>query len=120
MTEKTTYWVQNGAGQKAFLTGADARDHWAFHGWSPTGEPGDDFRGFVWMTHPDVGQPAPIAWEARAYWMGIGFEPSPPAEPVNPTKDPALTDVPVDKPVDKPEPKKTTTTATAAPKNEEA
>lgn len=119
MTEKTTYWVQNPAGERALVTGADERDRWAFHGWSPADEPGADFRGFVWMTHPDVGNPAPIAWEARAYWMGIGFQPSPPAEPVNPTKDPALVDVPTDPPAPPAPVEKSTTSAPAAPKNKE-
>jgi hypothetical protein len=56
-----------------------------------------------------VTQPALIPWGARDYWQGIGFQPSPPAEPINPTRDPALTAAAEEKP---PAPKK------AAPKAE--
>ena len=110
-------WVTNLAGEKALIADTD-RDYWRMHGWSDTGEPGDDERVFVWMTNAETGHPAPIAWAARDYWMGRGFTPSPPETPVNPTKDPTLTaseqppatPVPVDKPM-KPAP--------AAPKNKE-
>jgi len=110
-------WVSNLAGEKALIAETD-RDYWRMHGWSDTDEPGEDFRGFVWMTNPETGHPAPIAWPARDYWMGRGFVPSAPDEPVNPTKDPVLTapeqppatPVPVDKPK---------TTAPAVAKNKE-
>lgn len=118
MAEKQTYWVGNLAGDKALITGADERDHWSLHGWTPTDEPGDDFRGNVWLRDPESGAAAPIAWGAREYWLGRGRVPSPPDEPVNPTKDPALTapeKPPVaSAPVDKP-----TTPAPAAAKTKE-
>lgn len=119
MTDKQTYWVANLAGDKALVTGADERDRWSLHGWSDADEPGDDFRGNVWLRDPESGNAAPIAWAAREYWLGRGRVPSPPDEPVNPTRDPALTAEPVKPPaapapVDKPTP-----SAPAAAKNKE-
>jgi hypothetical protein len=82
-------WVKNLAGEKALIDVADS-DRWSLHGWSEATEPGD--RDFVWMASPEVGRPGLLPWGARDYWQGIGFRPSPPPEPVNPTRDPALTD----------------------------
>lgn len=99
MTDKKQFWVANLAGEKALITGVDERDRWSLHGWSETTEPDDSFRGPVWLTDPESGRAAPIAWDAREYWLGRGRVPSPPDEPVNPTRDPALTDVPEEPPV---------------------
>lgn len=84
-------WVKNLAGEKALVDDAD-RDRWKLHGWTEADEPTD--REFVWMEHADDGvtQPGLVPWGARDYWQGIGWEPSAPPEPVNPTRDPVLTD----------------------------
>lgn len=106
-------WIKNLAGEKAQIDDAD-REYWVgLHGWSETDEPDDNFRGPVWMIDPESGRAAPIAWDAREYWLGRGRVPSPPDKPVNPTKDPVLTAVPAvkDKPAAKPP-------ATPKPKSE--
>lgn len=118
MAEKKTYWVANLADERALITGADERDRWSLHGWSETTEPDDNFRGSVWMTDPESGRSAPIAWAAREYWLGRGRVPSPPDEPVNPTKDPALTAVP-DEPSAAPKPVDKSPSAPAAAKSKE-
>jgi hypothetical protein len=83
-------WIKNFAGEKAQIDDAD-RDYWVgLHGWTITVAPSD--RDFVWMAKEDLDNPGLIPWGARPYWLGIGFAPSPPPAPVNPTKDPALTD----------------------------
>lgn len=86
----TEMWLKNLAGEKALVGDVAERDRWAPHGWTVTGAPTD--REFVYMRHPDLSQPGLIPWGARAYWTGIGWQPSAPPEPVNPTKDPALAD----------------------------
>lgn len=94
MAEKKTYWIRNLFGHKALVAGADERDRWVPHGWAESDEPTDG--EFVYMEHPDegiAGRPL-IPWGARDYWQAVGFAPSPPEEPFNPTKDPALRDVP--------------------------
>lgn len=84
-------WVSDQSGSKATIPAAD-RDHWKLHGWTASDEPADG--DFVWMEHPDDGiaRPGLVAYAARDYWQGIGWQPSAPPEPVNPTRDPALTD----------------------------
>lgn len=86
-----TLWVCDVAGNKACVSAAD-RDRWTVHGWSETVPPVDG--EFVWMAKDDVTHPGLIPWAARDYWQGIGFEPAAPPEPVNPTRDPALTAAP--------------------------
>jgi hypothetical protein len=92
-------WIKNLAGEKAQIDDAD-RELWGMHGWTVTVAPAD--RDFVWMRHPDLGEPGnPIAWgAAREYWQKIGWEPGPPPAPVNPTRDPALTDAAAEAPPD--------------------
>lgn len=84
-----TLWIRDLGGNKALIP-TTARDRWTVHGWSESLPPVDG--EFVWMTHESdaVTNPALIPWGARAYWQGIGWSPSAPAEPVNPTRDPAL------------------------------
>lgn len=110
-------WIKNLAGEKAQIDDAD-REYWVgLHGWSETDEPDDNFRGPVWMTDPESGRAAPIAWDAREYWLGRGRVPSPPDMPVNPTKDPVLTAVAPEPAPAKPAAKKTSA-APAAPSKE--
>lgn len=87
----TDFWIRNTAGQKAVIDPAD-RDRWTVQGWSPALAPADG--EFVWMEHPDEGvtQPGLIPWAARAYFLAIGWKPCAPPEPVDLTRDPALTD----------------------------
>lgn len=99
MTEKQQYWIGNLAGEKALVTGDGERDRWTrLHGWSETTEPADGEQVFVWMTNPETGHPAAISWQAREYWLARGFVVSPPEEPVNPTRDPAVTATPEERP----------------------
>ena len=114
MAEKKTYWMQDHAGNKALITGAEERDRWIPHGWTDTDEPGD--RDFVWLRHPDLGEPTnPIVWAARDYWQGRDWVPGAPPEPVNPALDPALT-APREKPA-KAEKATTSKPATGSEKN---
>ena len=83
-----TLWMRDLTGNKAFIPAAD-RDRWTAHGWAETVPPAHG--EFVWMAKDDLIHPGLIPWGARDYWQGIGFRPSPPPEPVNPTRDPALT-----------------------------
>lgn len=110
-------WIESLAGEKAQIDDAD-REYWVgLHGWSETGEPGDNDQVFVWMANPETGHAAPIAWAARDYWMGRDWAPSPPDKPVNPTKDPVLTEVSPEPAPAKPAAKKTSA-APAAPNKE--
>lgn len=86
-----TIWIRNLTGEKAVIPAAD-RDRWKLHGWTEADEPVDG--DFVWMEHPDDGiaKPGPIPWAARDYWLGVGWAPSAPPEPVNPALDPVLND----------------------------
>lgn len=83
-------WITDLAGNKALIDDDSAQEWTRLHGWSETDEPAGGQQ--VWMSHPDVASPGLIPWGARAYWQGIGWSPSPPPPPYNPTKDPALTD----------------------------
>jgi hypothetical protein len=86
------FWIQSGTA-KAVVEGAEERDRFTLlHGWSEATEPADG--DFVWMAHPDddIAKPGLVAWAARAYWQGIGWQPAAPPEPVNPAVDPVLTD----------------------------
>lgn len=112
-----TVWVRDLPGNKALVPAAD-RDRWTVHGWQQTEPPvhGE----FVWMAKDDL-HPGLIPWGARDYWQGIGFNPSPPPEPVSPTKDPTLTAA-TDKPTGPRSgdtAKKSTPGTKSAPKNEE-
>ena len=108
MAEKT-YWMRDIYGNRALVTD---RDRWIPRGWADADEPTD--REFVWMEKEDLEQPALIPWGARDYWQGIGFVSSTPPEPVNPTKDPVLTDV-----HEEPAAPAKKSAAKPAPKNEE-
>jgi hypothetical protein len=113
----TEMWIRDLRGDKAVIDPADS-DRWKLHGWSQTDEPGGNEQVFVWMINPETDRAAPIAWAAREYWMGRGFVPSPPDEPVNPTKDPVLTVAPA-KPPAASAPVKSTSAAKSAAKNQE-
>lgn len=107
-------WIRDLSGTKALV--ADA-DEWTPRGWSVTTEPVDG--DFVWMSHPDIAVPGnPIAWGARDYWMGRDWAPSAPPPPVDPTRDPALVDVPA-KPPAASAPVKSTSAAPSAAKTKE-
>lgn len=99
MAEKKTYWLADGYGAKALITGADERDRWVPLGWAETDEPvpGD----MVWMRHVDHGGPARFPAEVVELWKAKGWEPAHPPEPTNP--------------FNIPEPADTAATTTAAP-----
>jgi hypothetical protein len=110
------HWVRDLGGNKALVADADL-DHWRMHGWTEAGEPTD--RESVWWHKDDVDQPGLIAWGARAYWQGIGWMPGAPPAPVNPTRDPVLTDVPEKPPAGQAPADKITSAAKPAAKNKE-
>lgn len=96
MTE-STYWLAGPTGEKAVVEGDAERDRFSPHGWKESTAPADG--DFVWMSHPDTQKPGLIAWGAREYWQGVGWQPSAPPEPVNPAIDPTLVDA-SEKPVE--------------------
>jgi hypothetical protein len=114
MTDKQKYWIADAAGNHAVVAGATARDEWTkVHGWAESAEPGPQDQ--VWVTNGDGlrGGRLPYAALQDSHWAGLGFVPDAPPEPVNLTKDPALTDQPAKAaPVAEPE---KPTTKTAAP-----
>lgn len=90
MAEKT-YWLTDGYGNKAQVTGAAERDRWVPLGWSETIEPAGDER--VWMRHTDHGGHAQFAAGVVETWRALGWEPSAPPEPVDVLHDEQLVDV---------------------------
>lgn len=83
-------WLKNLAGAKALVADVAERDRWAPHGWAVTTAPAET--DMVWTRNPDVQDPGLIPWSAREYWLGRGWEPAAPPEPVDPTRDPVLSD----------------------------
>lgn len=81
-------WITDLAGNKALVDDGDAEAWTRLHGWAETDEPTGNQQ--VWMSHPDTASPGLIPWGARDYWQGIGWEPSAPPDPHNPTRDPSM------------------------------
>ncbi|MFY1588997.1 hypothetical protein ACN267_31405 [Micromonospora sp. WMMD734] len=88
---KTNYWLTDGYGNKALVVGTDERDRWTPIGWAESTEPaGDDM---VWMRHGGHGGHAQFAAGVLEQWRALGWEPSPPPEPVDVLHDGHLVDV---------------------------
>lgn len=103
---KTAYWLRNANdGTFALADGAEDRDRIASLGYAPADEPTDTDQ--VWIQHPGVEGVGRIPYGARPYFLGNGSVLAGPPEPVDLTKDPALTDPPPPAPAveAKPEPK---------------
>jgi hypothetical protein len=93
MTEKQTYWIADVEGVKAVVEGADARDLWTrVRGWTATTEPAPGDR--VWLRNETHDGRQVFAAAAAPHWAGLGWVPSDPPEPIDPTKDPLLVDQP--------------------------
>ncbi len=91
------YWMRNAEGEYAQIDGAAERDRWIPLGWSAVDEPADDRQ--VWMRADGIEMPARYPYGAREFWQGRGWTFSAPPEPVDLTKDPALSDQPTPEPV---------------------
>lgn len=104
MAEKKTYWMADGYGAKALITGAADRDRWVPLGWDEADEPapGD----MVWMRHVDHGGRAKFPADVAELWWAKGWEPSDPPAPENPFNAP--------EPADTGAPEQTTGTSTRA------
>lgn len=91
MAEKKTFWLADGYGSKALVTGVEERDRWVPLGWSEAGEPEPGER--VWMRHAEHGGRARFPAEVVELWQQMGWEPSDPEPPVNPFNAPRPADV---------------------------
>ena len=91
MAEKKTYWLTDGYGNKALVTGAEERDRWVPLGWSETTEPVD--AEMVWMHNATTDGRAQFAAGVVETWRALGWEPSAPPEPVDVLHDEQLVDV---------------------------
>ncbi|HEX5996947.1 MAG TPA: hypothetical protein VFY84_17530 [Jiangellales bacterium] len=89
MAEKKTdaVWMSDGD-SKAYVPSGEA-DTWRVRGWAEADEPAHDAE-FVWMRNETTGGVGRIAWGARDYHQAVGWQPSPPEEPVNLAIDPVL------------------------------
>lgn len=86
----TNVWMKDAYGNKAHVP-SDERDAWVPRGWTEADEPAADER--VWMEHGAHGGRALFPAGIAETWQALGWAPSPPPEPVDVTKDPALVDV---------------------------
>jgi hypothetical protein len=82
MTEKQTYWMVDGEGKKALITGAAERDRWIPLGLSDAGEPAG--AEFVYAWHEGIETPAMFSAQSLPVWQAKGWVPGPPPEPVSP------------------------------------
>lgn len=108
-------WMRDQGGAFAYVPAAEV-DTWKPRGLQESAEPSSN-TDFVWMRHGEVTGTPKIPWGARDYWLAKGFAPSPPEEPRDLTKDPALDDVRGDEPDAKPA--KKTTAKAAKPEAQE-
>jgi hypothetical protein len=92
-------WMRDPDGVYAHVA-KDGVDTWTPRGLQKADEPTRD-DAFVWMHHDEIDGTAKLPWGAREYWQGRGWAFSPPEEPVDLTKDPALADVEPEKPAKK-------------------
>jgi hypothetical protein len=98
MAEKQKYWITSIDGAKALVEGAEQRDHWTkVQGWTETADPRPGDR--VWLEHEEHHGRQVFPAEAAPQWAGLGWHTSPPAEPVDLTKDPQLVDEQLPAPV---------------------
>lgn len=101
------FLITDADGVKAVVDSVAERDRWIrVHGASEAAAvvPGDR----VWLRHTIHGGYAALPAEAAEQWAALGWQPSAPPEPVDTTKDPALTD-----PAPAAEPEKTPTRTAA-------
>lgn len=101
---KTNYWLTDGYGNKAVAVVAEERDRWVPRGWSESTEPSGDDR--VWMRHGGHGGHAQFPAAVVETWQALGWEASPPPEPVDVLHDEHLVDVaapPVEQPSTEPQ-----------------
>lgn len=73
MTAKKDFWLVDETGNKALVQGADDRDRLLPLGWSEATEPTGDEQ--VWMSHPEVENPARFPAGALAQWQVLGWQP---------------------------------------------
>jgi hypothetical protein len=82
MTDKQTYWINDGADNYALVTGADQRDRYVGAGWTVTDEPTD---GFVSVWRDGIAKPGRTSVDAlREIYQPAGWLAGPPADGVNP------------------------------------
>lgn len=91
-----TYWMRTPEGAFALVTGADERDRWTPHGLQIADEPQPGAGVFVWLEHEDHHGRQKFPVDTVNEFADVGWHPSPPPEPVDITKDPALRDVPAE------------------------
>lgn len=115
---KTKYWLSDGLGGKALVEGAEERDRWVPLGWAQADEPAESDK--VWMRHEGIEQPAQFNASVVETWKALGWEPSPPPEPVDLLHDQHLVDpvvadaAPTPKPAAAPAASSTTSTPAAS------
>ncbi|GIE35896.1 hypothetical protein Ait01nite_089410 [Actinoplanes italicus] len=80
-------WIKNNSGEYAWVDDPDQAAVWTrVRGWSEAGEPGLADR--IHVVHPEFGHGNPLPAEALASgWAAMGWEPGPPPEPVDLTRD---------------------------------
>lgn len=93
-----TYWITDTAGSvKAPIEGADERDRWVrANGWVATTEPADNEQ--VCVRNTEHGGYGSLPFLAVPEWRHLGWVPSAPAEPVDPTKTPPAEPLPDSEP----------------------
>jgi hypothetical protein len=82
MTEKQNYWMVDGEGKKALITGTAGRDQWLPHGLADSEEPAGT--ELVWCWHEGIKNPATFPAQALEAWQAKGWQPGPPPSPVSP------------------------------------
>jgi hypothetical protein len=91
---KNTFWMRTPEGALALVAGADERDRWIPHGLVAADEPQPGSGVFVWLEHDEHHGRAKFPVDVVEQYGALGWHPSPPPEPYDITKDPALRDVP--------------------------
>ncbi len=87
MTDKQKYWLTTPDGAFACVEGKAERDRLVPLGWVDADEPTEP-HAFLWMSHDGIEQPAKFPVGSRANWEGMGWTPSGPNPPADPTRDP--------------------------------
>ena len=92
-----SYWLINAVGHKAVVTSQSECDRWRAYGWTAGTAPeaGDLW---VWLEHREHRGRALFPVPAVTDWRALGWEPGPPSEPTNLTKDPQFVDPSADVP----------------------
>lgn len=92
MTSKQTYWLRNATGDRAFVEGKEERDRWVPLGWADSTEPAEGEQVQVWLQHAEHGGRAKFPLAVVPTWQALGWNPSPPPEPVDVLHDEHLVD----------------------------